>query len=367
MDNDLIYKIGLSMIPNIGPVLGKNLVANCGSAEEVFRTSKAALSKIPGIGLNKADDIINANVFARAEQEIKFIEKNNIQALYYLDPEYPSRFKHFDYSPIMVYYKGDSSKLNALKTVAIVGTRKPTERGKIFTEKFVADLVDSNVVIVSGLAYGIDIIAHKASLKNNIATIGIMGNGQDVIYPSEHRETAKKMENDGGGLLTEFPSGTKPDRANFPMRNRLIAALSDAVIVVESNKSGGSIITAEFAVEYNKDVFAVPGRLDDERSKGCNALIKSNKAHMIESAEDLFYIMRWSEPKKNIGIQTSLFLELTESEEKIIDFTRSKKEVSIDELIVGLQLSTSTLAGDLLSLEFRGIIKSLPGKKYMLI
>ncbi len=366
MERDLIYKIGLSMIPNIGPVLARNLVAYCGSAEEVFKANKKELAKIPGIGESKANFVANADVFKRAEEEIKYIEKNGITPLYFLDADYPSRFKHFDYCPIILYYKGDKFKLNSLKTVAIIGTRKPSERGKIFTEKIVHDLADQQVTIVSGLAYGIDIIAHKSSLKNDLPTIGIMGNGHDIMYPSEHRDTAKKME-EKGGVLTEFCSGTKPDKVNFPMRNRLIAALADAIIVVESNASGGSMITAEYGVEYNKDVFAVPGRIDDEKSRGCNALIKKNKAHLIEDVNDLMYIMRWEESKaKKHGLQASLFIELNENEQRIVDFIRNKKEVAIDELIYGLQSPTSILASQLLNLEFKGVIKSLPGKKYML-
>jgi DNA processing protein len=366
VSEDILYEIAVTKIPNIGPVLAKNLIAYCGSAKSIFDCSANDLAKIPGIGTNKVYEIKNNDALLKAEEELAIIKKNNITPLYYLDEKYPSRLKHFDYSPVMLYYRGDLSHLNALKTVGIIGTRKPTERGKIFAEKLIEDLEKYNVVIISGLAYGVDGIAHKQAVKNNIPTVGVMGNGHQLIYPSEHRELAKKMT-ENGGVLTEFGWGTLPDRVNFPMRNRIIAALSDAVIVIESDISGGSIITADFANEYNKDVFALPGRIDDSKSKGCNSLIKRHKAHLIESIDDLVYIMRWESKEDKIqSVQTSLFVDLDPLQQKIVDYIRHKKEVSIDELIQGLNTPNSVLAGTLLNLEFSGIIRSLPGKKFML-
>jgi DNA processing protein len=366
VSEDILYEIAVTKIPNIGPVLAKNLVAYCGSAKAIFETSANDLAKIPGIGVNKVYEIKNNDALAQAEKELSYVSKNNITPLYFLDEKYPSRLKHFDYSPIMLYYRGDVNHLNAIKTVGIIGTRKPTERGKIFTEKLVEDLAKFNAVIISGLAYGVDGIAHKQAVKHNIPTIGVMGNGHQIVYPSEHKDVAKKMI-ENGGVLTEFGWETPPDRVNFPMRNRIIAALSDAVVVVESDISGGSIITAEFANEYNKDVFALPGRIDDPKSKGCNALIKKHKAYLIESADDLAYIMRWeTNEEKRQTIQTSLFVDLDPLEQKIVDYIRHKKEVSIDELIQGLELPNSALAASLLNLEFKAILRSLPGKKFML-
>lgn len=364
MKNDLLHKIALTLVPNIGPVLSKNLISYCGSAEAVFSEKLSALSKIPGIGSSRAEDIKSADVLSRADEELKFIEKNEIKALFYLDEDYPRRLIHFDYCPIILYYKG-SHNLNAHRTVGIVGTRKPSEYGKMNTEKIVEALKSYDATIVSGLAYGVDGIAHKKSVEYKIPTIGVMGNGLDLIYPAEHREVARKMI-EHGGLLTEFCSKTKPDRVNFPMRNRIIAALSDAVIVIESKASGGSIITAEFANEYFKDVFAFPGKSSDELSAGCNSLIKRNKAHLIESVEDLVYVMRWEELDKKKNIQSSLFIELTEEEHKIAEFIRSKKEVGIDELTYGLAMSSSSLASVLLGMEFKGALRTLPGKRYMM-
>ena len=364
MKNDMLYKIALTFVPNIGPVLAKNLISYCGSVEAIFKENKKALSKIPGIGESRAKDILEAQVFGRAEHEMSFILKNDVQVLFFLDEKYPKRMKNFDYSPILLYYKGNQD-LNHNRTVALVGTRKPTEHGKRITEILVENLKPYNVQIISGLAYGVDGITHKKAVAQNIPNIGVMGNGLDIIYPSDHKDLVKKMINNGG-ILTEFASGTKPDKNNFPMRNRIIAAMSDAVIVVESKASGGSIITAEFANEYNKDVFAIPGRYNDETSAGCNSLIKRNKAHLIENIDDLLYIMRWDDLDKKKSVQTSLFIDLEPEEQKIVDILREKKEMSIDEMTYALNIPTSTLAAQLLTLEFKGVLRSLPGKIYML-
>ena len=362
--NETLYRIALTMVPNIGPVLSKNLLGYCGSAEAVFKEKKPALSKIPGIGASKAADIVKSKVLHRAEEELVFIEKNKIQILFFLDDNYPRRLRHFDYSPLLLYYKG-SQPLNPHRTVGIVGTRSPSVQGKMITEKIVEDLAELGVVIISGLAYGIDGCAHKKSVEKEIPTIGVMGNGHDIIYPATHKELAKKMIKNGG-LLTEFCSQTRPDKVNFPMRNRIIAALSDALIVVESKTSGGSIITAEFANEYNKDVFAIPGRPGDEWSGGCNALIKKHKAHLMEDVNDLLYIMRWDDIDRKKTVQTSMFIELDPEQEAIVDFIRMRKETGIEELIYGLNLPSSILASQLLALEFKGVVRALPGKRYIL-
>jgi DNA processing protein len=364
MDNSLLYKISLTLLPNIGSVLAKNLVAYCGSAEAVFSETKASLAKIPGIGPTRANDIVTASVFSLAEKEIRFLENNDIEPLFYLDDDYPKRLSHFEYSPVMLYYKG-AATLNHTRTVGIVGTRKPTERGKKITEKIIEDLSPYDVHIISGLAYGVDGCAHKKSVELNIPTIGVMGNGHDNIYPTEHRSLAKKMQLHGG-LLTEFCSDSKPDKANFPMRNRIIAALSDALIIIESKENGGSIISAEYANEYNKDVFAVPGRVDDELSQGCNKLIKQHKAYLLESAKDLVYIMRWEELDKSKSVQTTLFPEVNDQEKKILDHLMVKRESSVDEIIIALQMPSSAVSASLLGLEFKGLIRALPGKRYMM-
>ena len=362
--NETLYRIALTMVPNIGPVLSKNLIGYCGNAQAVFAEKKSALSKIPGIGTLKAKEISASKVLPRAEEELLFIEKNGIQVLFFLDENYPRRLRHFDYSPLILYYRGNQD-LNPHRTVGIVGTRTPSPQGRMITEKLVEELKDFGVVIVSGLAYGVDGCAHKKSVEMDIPTLGVMGNGHDIIYPAAHKELAKKMIKNGG-LLTEFCSQTRPDKVNFPMRNRIIAALADALVVIESKTSGGSIITAEFANEYNKDVFAIPGRPGDEWSSGCNALIKKHKAHLMEDLSDLLYIMRWDDIDRKKTIQTSMFIELDTEQQAIVDFIRMRKECGIETLIYGLNLPSSVLASQLLALEFKGVVRSLPGKRYIL-
>lgn len=361
---ELIYKIGITMIPDIGPIIAKTLISHCGSPEAVFSESVSTLSKIPGIGKIKADKIASAEIFNKAENEIKFLEKTNTTPLYYLDERFPRRLRHHDSCPLIIYYRGNAD-LNPLRTVGIVGTRRPTEQGKVITEKIAEGLQEYTPTIISGLAFGVDGITHRKCVEKNITTIAVLGHGLDKLYPPEHRELAHKiLEN--GGLLTEFCSGTKPDKVNFPMRNRIIAGLSDAVVVIESKESGGSIITSEFANDYNKDVFAVPGKPSDEFSRGCNALIKQNKAHLLEGVEDLANIMRWEKKETSIAVQTSLFVDLSYEEQGIVDMIRNYKEIAVDSLSYHLKMTSSELAPMLLNLEFKGIIRSLPGKMYIL-
>ncbi|MBC7886069.1 MAG: DNA-protecting protein DprA, partial [Saprospiraceae bacterium] len=279
---DILYLIALTKLPKVGPVIAKNLISYCGGVEEVFKVGKKSLLKIPGIGQAVTENFDTVGAMKLAEKEMKFIEKNHINVLSYLDEDYPKRLSNFDSSPVILYYKGNVN-LNHHRTVAIVGTRRPSEYGKIMCDRIIEGLLSYNVLLVSGLAFGVDAAAHRKCVETGIPTLGILGHGLDIIYPSEHKALSKKMI-ENGGVLTEFPSETKPDRENFPMRNRIIASISDVVVVIESKRKGGSIITAEFANEYNKDVFAVPGSVTDELSEGCNKLIKQNKAHLIESA-----------------------------------------------------------------------------------
>jgi len=362
---EYIYLIALTKIPKVGPVMAKNLISYCGSIEAVFSASKKNLIKIPGIGQSFAGSFETETALREAEKEWMFIEKNNIRVLSYLDTAFPQRLLHFDSSPIILYYNGNAD-LNYHRTVAIVGTRQPSEYGKIMCDRIVEGLLPYNVLLVSGLAYGIDAAAHRKCVELSIPTIGILGHGLDRYYPAEHKSLAKKMI-ENGGVLTEFPSGTKPDRENFPMRNRIIAALSDVVIVIESKRKGGSIITAEFANEYNKDVFALPGPVTQELSEGCNKLIKQNKAHLIESAADVAYITRWEEIDAGKIVQKQLFVELEEDETKMVDVLRENKEIAIDAITYKMAMTPSEVASILLALEFKGMVKSLPGKKYVLI
>ena len=279
-NNKLIYQIGLTLIRGIGDVNGKKLVAYCGSPEAIFKESTSALLKIPGIGKSTVNSIKSQKVLDRAESEIEFINKFKIKPLFYTDPDYPARLLNCEDNPLMLYYKGNAD-VNSQRVIAIVGTRRATNYGKSRCEEIIDDLKNRNVLVVSGLAYGIDSCAHRSSLEFGMNTIGVLGHGLDRIYPAHNRKLAEKMINQGG-LLTEFFSNTNPDRENFPKRNRIVAGMSDAVLVIESAEKGGALITADIANSYNRDVFAFPGNINSKYSEGCNRLIKSHKAALIE-------------------------------------------------------------------------------------
>ncbi len=366
MNGQLLYHIALTSIPNIGDVTAKKLIAHCGSSEQVFNDKKAALEKIPGIGGVNADKIMKhkTEALAIAEDELKFIEANDILPLFYLNDNYPKRLLHCEDGPILLYTKGNT-EFNNPKVVSVVGTRKATDYGKDFCNKIIEELAPHNPLIVSGLAYGIDVCSHKAALKNKLSTVGVLAHGLDRLYPSQHASVAKEML-EKGGLASDYKSKTNPDRENFPKRNRIIAGLSDLTIVIESSKKGGSLITAYLANDYNRDVFALPGKLTDKQSEGCNNLIKTNKAALIQSTKDIEYIMGWkaaSETKQN---QTKLFVELTAEEKIITGILGQKDKTTIDSLSLEAKLPMSKTASLLLELEFNGVVKSLPGKLYKL-
>jgi len=365
MNDQLLHNIALTMVPDVGPVNAKLLISYCGSAEAVFEADKKKLLKIPGIGPKTIDKLVNADPFAQAQEQINFLEKTGGKAVTFHSSDYPQRLKHFENSPLVLYYRGEMN-LNHPRTVAIIGTRKPTELGKLNCERLVEGLKDYGIQIISGLAFGIDSCAHKAAVDNDIETIGITAHGLDRLYPSQNTDLARKMVKKGG-ILCEYPIGTNPDRENFPMRNRIIASMSDAIIVVESKRKGGSIITAEFANSYNKDVFAIPGRISDLVSEGCNKLIKQHKANLLESAADISYIMRWDEIDKQRTVQKALFIDYTPEEQRLVDLLGTKDAITVDELNYTLKMPQSELAAMLLTLEFKGALRSLPGKKYMLI
>lgn len=366
MDNNRLSLLALHFIDGVGDYLIKQVISYTGSAEQVFKTPKGKLMQIPGIGEVTAKAILNGKPFDQAEKELLKADKESVEVVFYMDKKYPSRLKNMADAPSILYLKGNINFENP-KAVAIVGTRQATSYGRDCVEKIIKDLVPHNALIVSGLAYGIDIHAHKHAVKHKLSTIGIMGSGMDVIYPAAHKETAKKMF-EHGGLVTENSFGTKPDAHNFPQRNRIIAGLCDALIVVEAAEKGGALITAEIANSYNKDVFAFPGGVGETYSAGCNNLIKSNRAHLLTSVKDLEYIMNWdaAEPQKK---KASVSLaEYDENEQTVLKIMIDKKaNVLIDELSWKANLPVSQLASVLLGLEFKGVVKSLPGKQYQLI
>lgn len=363
--NEQLYQIALTLIDGVGDVNAKSLLAYCGSASQVFKHKKSDLLKIPGIGEYTAKSIFaSKEVLNRAEDELTFIEKYKITPLFFTDTNYPNRLKYCSDSPILLYYKGNAD-LNTQKIVSIVGSRKPSDYGKQLTEDFIKELSSLNVLILSGLAYGIDVQAHKSALNNNLETVGVLAHGLDRIYPQQHSNIAKKMV-EQGGLLTDFMSGTSPDAVNFPKRNRIVAGLCDALVVVESKRKGGSLITATIAGSYNKDVFAFPGRPTDELAEGCNGLIKQNRATLIEGAADLIYAMQWEEQltTKNKTKQIPLLISLTADEQIIANAFKTKNPLQIDELCSLTEMPVSKVAGLLLQLEFSNLIKSKPGKMY---
>ncbi len=369
----LQYQIGLTLIKGIGTQLAKNLIAYVGSVENIFKEKKQNLEKIPGIGSILSNQIVKSNVLQRAEEELQFIEKNKIETYFFTDKTYPFRLKECYDAPIMLYYKGNQSLSNQ-KMIGIVGTRNITDNGKKICTEIVEGITKklSDVTLVSGLAYGVDICSHKVAVKNQLPNIGVLGHGLDRIYPVIHRSIAEKVI-ENGGLLSEYISKTNPDRQNFVKRNRIIAGLCDAVIIIESDKKGGSLITAEYANSYSRDVFAIPGRVNDTFSRGCNNLIKYNKAGLITSTDDLIRAMNWEvkedsqTKKRETEIQLSLFENLTSEEQTIISALRKEPDgINVNELSVALNIPYSKLSTLLLGIEFKGLVKCLPGGVYQL-
>ncbi|HVD97782.1 MAG TPA: DNA-processing protein DprA [Cytophagaceae bacterium] len=366
MHTSLLYEVAIGLIPGIGCHNTKQLISYCGSAEKIFRTPKGKLQKIPGIGEVLADSIVRQDVLFKAEQEILWATKKGIEILFYTHPNFPERLRHFSDAPALLFFNGNAN-LNAPKTVGIVGTRQATNYGKEVTEAIIHDLKTYEPIIISGLAYGIDIHAHRTALAEKLSTVAVMASGADIIYPAVHKETAQKML-EQGGLLTEYRPGTKPDPAFFPARNRIVAGLCDVIIVVEAAQKGGALITAEIANSYNREVFAVPGNIGNKYNEGCNMLIKSHKAHIYTSVKDLEYILNWDIQKTEKPLSKNKTYEtLTKEEQSIAHLLLQKESLGIDELSWTTNIPIGKLSSLLLSMEFQGLIKTLPGKKYKLI
>ena len=366
MDENLVYKIALSMIPGVGGILARNLVAYVGSVEGIFKEPLQSLKKIPGIGVINAKRIKESDVLPKAEKEVEFIQKENIKVYFYTDKNYPRRLKSCADAPILIYTKGKIN-LDEQRIVSIVGTRNATDYGKRICDEIIQQFAERKyqVVVISGLAYGIDIQAHKSALKNGLSTVAVVAHGMDKLYPSLHKKIASQMM-ENGGLVTDFPSETKIDPPNFLRRNRIIAGLADATIVVESAVKGGALVTADIASSYNRDVFAFPGRAGDIYSKGCNQLIKNNGANLIEGIEDLEYFMGWESKGKDRVKQTCLFVDLSPDEEKAVELLREYGELFIDQISAELSLPVSKVSSMLLNLEFKNVLVALPGKIYKL-
>jgi DNA processing protein len=359
-----LYQVALTLTEGIGDITTRQLISHFGTAKSVLQANVGKLVKIPGIKEATARKILSKEALERAEKQLKTAELTKTELIFYLDSYYPERLKRNYDSPALLYYQGNVD-LNSTKILAIVGTRTATEYGRKTTEAIVEGLQNQNILIVSGLAYGIDIFAHKAALKFNIPNIAVMASGLDIIYPKVHKKTAEALT-ENGGLLVEQPFGMEPNPKFFPARNRIIAGMSDATIVVEASAKGGALITAEFANNYHKDVFAVPGNLGNSFSEGCNKLIRTNKAQIFTSIQDTIEAMSWdlnSPIKTNTHIGLDL-AQFTDDEAQVLSILQNTKDIQIDDLAWKTQLHVAKLSSILLNLEFQGLVKSMAGKKY---
>ncbi|MBL7795173.1 MAG: DNA-protecting protein DprA [Saprospiraceae bacterium] len=367
MSDRLLHQIALTLLPQVGAITAKTLVSYCGSAEAVFRASRRELLKIPGIGPGIAAGIAMTSALTKAEEELRFLEQYGVQALFYTDEKYPARLRQNADCPALLYFKGSSvDLLGARRMVAVVGTRQPTEYGRAVCEEFMEGLRAYDTVVVSGLAFGIDVTAHRKATALGMPNIAVLGHGLGKVYPNEHRSVALKLT-ENGGLLSEYTHHTGPDREHFPMRNRIIAGLCDALLVVETANSGGSMITAELAGQYERDIFAVPGRVRDAKSAGCNQLIRTNRARLTESAADIAAALGWDENGRSRSVQPQLFLDLSPAETALIEIIRQRPQVPIDELTPAAGHPPGELARLLLGLEFKGVVRTLPGKRYEIV
>ena len=364
--DELIYVLALQHIPKIGDITAKKLIQHCGTAEAVLKEKMQNLLKIDGIGTTTINDLFNKNHITKAEAELKFISDNDINCLYFMDNDYPEKLKHCIDGPILLFQTGHIN-LKQQHIISIVGARKITANGIAFCEKLIEELVPYNPIIVSGFAYGTDITAQKAAIKHNLQTIGCLAHGLNQIYPAVHKKYMADVEKNGG-FLTDFWSSDSFDRTNFLKRNRIIAGLSEATIVIESAEKGGSLVTADIANSYNRDVFAVPGRITDVQSAGCNNLIKYKNAHLLSNALDVPYILNWKldDPKKPT-VQKQLFVELSQDEKRIYNFLKEKDKEQLDIIALECQLPIFKVASILLNMELKGVVRPLPGKQFEVI
>ncbi|HRN33129.1 MAG TPA: DNA-processing protein DprA [Saprospiraceae bacterium] len=362
-EEEIYYGLALALIPGIGHIYAKTLLSYNGSFRQIFHSKGSQLLKTPGMGKELIRRILNFTDFDKVEEELKYIQDHQISPLFYNHPDFPQRLLYFNDSPFLIFRKGNAG-LNSTRTLGIVGTRSPSQAGVRWVNDLISDLKDSGIAIISGFAYGIDITAHRASIREGLETVGVLAGGLENIYPALHRKYIDDICRHGS-IITESFSHVLPDKQRFPMRNRIIAALSDGLIVVESGAKGGSIITAEFAFSYNKNLMAVPGKPCDLMSKGCNILIKTQKASMVEDSSDVLREMDWhlGNQSDKYAIQTEMFNSLSDKEQSLITFLIEKGEVSVDEIIKNLDIRNSELASMILSLTLDGLIVQLPGSR----
>ncbi|MEM6877611.1 MAG: DNA-processing protein DprA [Bacteroidota bacterium] len=361
--SDLYYQLALSRVEHVGPIIGRHLIQECGRAEEIFHLPHRQLKKIKGVSERVLESIRSERPIREAESILKYAEKTRLRILSFQDEQYPNRLASNVHAPLILYVEGNID-LQVRRTIAIIGTRQATIEGVKQTRGLIEGLVGYNAYVVSGLAYGIDIEAHRHCLKMGLPTIGVLGSGHQFIYPSEHKKTAKQMI-ETGGVISTYPYWQKPEREHFPARNRIVAMLADCTVVVESAERGGSIITAKMALELGKPVGACPGRGGHIHTSGCNALIKSGEAEMIRSTEDIASLLHWI-PAEQTAKQAKIFADLTAEEAKIVEQLKVQEALGVDDLKRKLNWSSAALASKLLAMECKGLLDVLPGPRYRL-
>ncbi|MFP9097568.1 DNA-processing protein DprA [Flavobacterium sp. RHBU_24] len=362
-ESELFNTLALMRVEGVGDIVAKKLISHLGSAEAVLRANRKQILAIEGVGEVLYRNLQEQSVYKLAEAEMNFIRQNNIKALYYQEAGYPERLKHCIDGPVLLFSTGKID-FESRKTISIVGTRQMTAYGADFCRKLLEDLAPLNPVIISGFAYGVDIHAHLVAMENNLQTVGIVAHGLNQVYPKVHKKYVAKME-ENGGFMTEFWSSSNPDKENFVKRNRIVAGISEATIIIESADKGGSLITANVANDYNRDVFAVPGRVTDKYSMGCNNLIKSQRANLLTSAADLIYMLNWElDEKKKAPVQKQLFVTLEPDEQKVYDYLQQNGKELMDIIALHCEMPVFKLSSLLLTMELKGLIRPLPGKLF---
>jgi DNA protecting protein DprA len=361
-DQELFYLLALLKVDGIGDIMAKKLLTHFGNPEAIFKVKSNQITGIDGVGSVLLRNLKDKTVFEKANKELEFIKSNAINVSFFQDESYPDRLKHCIDSPVLIFTSGNINLKNK-KLISIVGTRQITSYGMEFCKKFIEDLAPLDPVIVSGFAYGVDIVAHQLAMDNNLQTIGVLAHGLNQIYPKTHKKYIARME-ENGGFITEFWSSSNPDKEKFVRRNRIVAGMTEATIVIESADKGGSLITANLANDYNRDVFAVPGRVTDKYSQGCNDLIKTQKANVLTSAADLVYVLNWDIEKKSKPVQKQLFVELELEEQKIYDFLLKNGKELLDVIALRCDFPIYKISGMLLNMELKGVIRPLPGKLF---
>jgi DNA processing protein len=361
-EENLFHLMALLRVEGVGDIMAKKLLTHFGSAEAVLNAKTAQLAAIDGVGSVLLKNLKDKSVFEKATQELHFIQNNNIDVLNFKDEKYPDRLKHCIDGPVLLFSSGNINLENR-KIISIVGTRQITSYGIEFCRKLIEDLAPLDPIIVSGFAYGVDIVAHQLAMDHNLQTIGVVAHGLNQIYPKPHKKYVAKMEQNGG-FMTEFWSTSNPDKENFVRRNRIVAGMTEATIVIESADRGGSLITANMANDYNRDVFAVPGRVTDKYSQGCNNLIKTQKANVLTSAADLIYILNWDIKNESKPVQKQLFVTLDDDEQKVYDYLLKTGKELMDIIALHCDFPIYRISGLLLNMELKGVIRPLPGKLF---